>query len=265
MNITILTLFPEMFDGFLSNSIIKRAIAKGLVSVQLVNIRDYTKDKYHRVDSAPTGGGAGLIMKCQPLVDALLAHKKPDTKVFLMSPRGDTFTQKTAHQLTNIDDLMLICGHYEGVDERINAYIDGMISIGDYILTGGEIASMAITDAVIRLLDGAIAEASTQEETFEQGLLEYPQYTEPYDYNGQTIPDILYSGNHTAIKKWRHLQSLKLTQKYRPDLFKQYILSKSELKLLHEDQDSTLPSWQVEALHKGQKFMKKKLGDDHVD
>lgn len=265
MKITILTLFPEMFAGFLTNSIIKRAIAKNLVNIQLVNIRDYTRDKYHRVDSAPTGGGAGLIMKCQPLVDAIRAHKSMDSKVFLLSPRGQTFNQKTAHDFALLSDIVLICGHYEGVDERVNQSIDGMISLGDFILTGGEIASMAIADAVIRLLDGAIAEDSTVEETFEQGLLEYPQYTEPYDFEGQTIPDILFSGNHQAIQKWRHLQSLKLTKKYRPDLFSQYPLSKQEGKLLSEDQDDHVPTWHNDALKKGHKFIKKKKGDSHVD
>lgn len=265
MKITILTLFPEMFDGFLTNSIIKRAIAKGLVSIELVNIRDYTKDKYHRVDSAPTGGGAGLIMKCQPLVDAIQDHKTEQTKVFLLSPRGNTFNQKTAHQFASLTDFMLICGHYEGIDERVNQYIDGMISLGDFILTGGEIASMAIADAVIRLLDGAIAEASTMEETFEQGLLEYPQYTEPYDFEGATIPDILFSGNHTAIAKWRHLQSLLLTKKYRPDLFAEYPLSKQDLKLLRENQEDDVPPWHQDAIEKGHKFIKKKKGDSNVD
>ncbi len=256
MTITILTLFPEMFQGFLENSIIKRAIAKGVVAVKLVNIRDYTKDKYGRVDTPPIGGGAGLIMKCQPLVDALLANKKDSSRVLLMSPRGKTFNQKMAHDLAHSDDLILVCGHYEGIDERFHPYVDELVSIGDYILTGGEIPSMAISDAVIRLLDGAIANESTFEETFENGLLEYPQYTEPYDFKGQKVPDILYSGNHGAIAKWRQKQSLVLTRQFRPDLFRAHPLTKTDVKLLKEVDEGTIGSWETDALAKGHKFIK---------
>ena len=204
MRITILTLFPEMFQGFLDNSIIKRALAKDVVSVDIVNIRDFTKDKYGRVDSAPVGGGAGLIMKCQPIIDCINSVKTKDSKVYLLSPKGETYSQAKAHYLKeNVPHLILLCGHYEGVDERISKYLDGEISIGDYILTGGEIGAMAISDSIIRLIDGAITHESIEEESFENGLLEYPQYTEPVDYEGDKIPDILYSGNHTAIDKWR--------------------------------------------------------------
>ena len=170
MKITILTLFPEMFDGFLTNSIIKRAIAKSIVEVKIVNIRDYTKDKNHRVDSAPIGGGAGLIMKCQPVLDALNDVKSNDSHTILLSPKGKTYNQETAINLAKLKDIVIICGHYEGIDERVNKYIDEQISIGDYILTGGELGSMVISDSIIRLLDGAIAEESTEEESFEQGL-----------------------------------------------------------------------------------------------
>ena len=172
MKITILTLFPEMFDGFLTNSIIKRAIAKNIVEVKLINIRDFTKDKYGRVDSAPVGGGAGLIMKCQPIIDCLNSVKTKDSHVILLSPRGATYSQASAHKFAaNYKDLIIICGHYEGIDERVNKYVDEMISVGDYILTGGEIPSMAIADSIIRLLDGAIAKESIVEESFENGLL----------------------------------------------------------------------------------------------
>ncbi len=259
MKITILTLFPEMFDGFLTNSIIKRAIAKELVEIQIVNIRDYTKDKYGRVDSAPVGGGAGLIMKCQPIIDCLNAVRESDSHVVLLSPRGKQFTQKTAHfYQKNAQNLIILCGHYEGIDERVNDYVDELISIGDYILTGGEIASMAISDSIIRLIDGAISEDSIVEESFEDGLLEYPQYTEPYDFEGKKIPDILYSGNHTAINKWRKKQSLKLTQKYRPDLLKNRQLSKEERKLFNELDEQDQPKWEKDAIEKGKKFMKEK-------
>ncbi|HOC80578.1 MAG TPA: tRNA (guanosine(37)-N1)-methyltransferase TrmD, partial [Bacilli bacterium] len=221
MKITILTLFPQMFDGFLSNSIIKRAIAKKTVNISIVNIRDYTKDRYRRVDTPPVGGGAGLIMKAQPIVDAIKAIKSEQSRIVLLSPRGKKYSQKTAKNLANFQELVFICGHYEGVDERINSYVDEEISLGDFILTGGEIAAMAVADSIIRLQKGAITNESLNEESFENGVLEYPQYTEPYDFEGYRVPDILYSGNHAAISKWRRKQALVLTRQYRPDLFAQ--------------------------------------------
>jgi len=254
MIIKILTLFPEMFDGFLSNSIIKRAIAKGVVEIKIINIRDYTKDRYGRVDSAPVGGGAGLIMKCQPIVDCLKDVLTDDSKTIMLSAKGSTFCQSKAHELAKEKELIFLCGHYEGIDERVNKYIDEQISIGDFILTGGELGSMVISDAIIRLLDGAIANESIQEESFEQGLLEYPQYTEPYDFDGDKIPDILYSGNHQAIAKWRQKQSLNITKNNRPDLFAKYKLTKQDQKLLNEGNEKA--SWELAAIEKGHKFIK---------
>ena len=259
MKITILTLFPEMFDGFLTNSIIKRAIAKNLVEVRIVNIRDYTKDKYGRVDSAPIGGGAGLIMKCQPIIDCINAVKDENSRVIMLTPKGSQYSQKTARKLLNSSqNLILLCGHYEGIDERVNKYVDEFISIGDYILTGGEIGAMAIADSVIRLIDGAISEDSLKDESFDDDLLEYPQYTEPFDYNGDQVPDILYSGNHKAIDKWRKKQSLKLTKELRPDLLNKRQLSKEEKGLLKELETGETPKWETEAIEKGHKFIKKK-------
>ncbi len=255
MKITILTLFPEMFDGFMTNSIIKRAISKGIVEIKIVNIRDYTKDKYHRVDSAPVGGGAGLIMKCQPIIDALNDNKGESSKTIMLSPRGNAYNQAKARELSKLDDIILLCGHYEGIDERVNKYVDEQISIGDYILTGGELGSMIISDSIIRLLDGAIAEESISVESFDDDLLEYPQYTEPYDYNGDKIPDILYSGNHQAIDKWRKKKSLLLTKEHRPDMFEKHILTKQEKKLLQED-DKEKASWELAAIEKSKKFIK---------
>ena len=255
MKITILTLFPEMFDSFLNTSIIKRAISKEVVAINVINIRDFTLDKYGRVDSAPVGGGAGLIMKCQPVIDALKSQEKG--KVILFSPRGQTFNQAKAHELSKEKHIILLCGHYEGLDERISSYVDEEISIGDYILTGGEIASLAVSDAIIRLLDGAITHESIEEESFENGLLEYPQYTEPYEYDNKTIPDILYSGNHEAIAKWRKKESLRITKERRPDLFLKYPLSKQDLKLLKEIEDGVIGKWETSALEKGKKFLKK--------
>ncbi len=257
MKITVLTLFPEMFTGVLENSIIKRAIAAGVVEIKLVNIRDYTTDKYGRVDSAPVGGGAGLIMKCQPIIDALKANTTTDSKVFMLSPKGETYSQSYAHKIKDeVKDLVLLCGHYEGIDERVNEYVDGFISIGDYILTGGEIGAMTIIDSVVRLLDGAIANESTEEESFEDGCLEYPQFTEPYEFNGKKIPDVLYSGNHEAIKKWRRKESLRITREKRPDLFEKLELSKQDKKLLKEIDDNAIGDWETSAIEKGKKFIK---------
>ena len=257
MKITILTLFPEMFDGFLTNSIIKRAIGKKVVEVKIVNIRDYTKDKYGRVDTPPIGGGAGLIMKCQPIVDALRDVSSSSSKKIMLSPLGKQFSQEFAGILAKLDDIVLICGHYEGIDERVNDYVDELVSIGDFILTGGEIGAMAISDAVIRLLDGAISEASLNDESFNGGLIEYPQYTEPKDFEGKKVPDILYTGNHTAINKYRRKESLRLTRQHRPDLLKKHELTKQDKKLLSElDQGEDNPKWLTDALEKGKKFTK---------
>ena len=259
MKISILTLFPEFFDGFLTNSIIKRAIAKNQVEIEIVNIRDFTTDKYGRVDSAPVGGGAGLIMKCQPVIDCLKRVKKENSHVILLSPRGKTYNQARARYFAkNFEHIILICGHYEGTDERINKYVDELVSIGDYILTGGEIGAEIISDSIIRLLDGVITADSIVDESFENGLLEYPQYSEPFEYDGDYIPDILYSGNHQAIEKWRKKQSLKLTKEYRPDLLENYPLNKQEKKLMDELNSDESPKWEKDAIEKGQKFIKEK-------
>lgn len=257
MRITILTLFPEMFEGFVSNSIIKRAIGKEIVEVKVVNIRDYTLDKYGRVDTPPVGGGAGLIMKCQPVVDAIKANSCEKTHKILMSPRGEKYSQKKAIQFSKLDDLLIVCGHYEGIDERVNNYVDELVSIGDYILTGGEIPAMGIADSVIRLLDGAITDISLDEESFNNNALEYPQYTEPANYDGYEVPNILYTGNHTAIEKYRRKESLRLTKEYRPDLFAKLELSKQDKILLQElEEGNENPDWMKKALEKGHKFTK---------
>lgn len=257
MKITILTLFPEMFDGFLNNSIIKRAISKGVVDFNIANIRDYTLDKNHRVDTPPVGGGAGLIMKCQPIVDAIRANSNESTFKLLTSPKGKTFNQKYAKELAKKDDILIVCGHYEGIDERVNNYIDELVSTGDYILTGGEIPSMAISDAVIRLLDGAITKDSLNEESFDQNLLEYPQYTEPYDFEGYKVPDILYSGNHEAIRKYRRKKSLEETMKYRNELIDYDNLNKEDQKLIRSIKENEVDDFESKAIEKGKKFIHK--------
>lgn len=257
MKITILTLFPEMFDAFLGNSIIKRAIAKKVVEVKVVNIRDYTLDKYGRVDTPPIGGGAGLIMKCQPIVDALKNNANPNSFKILLSPKGSQYSQQNAIKLSKLEDIVLVCGHYEGIDERVNDYVDELVSIGDYVLTGGELGAMVIADSVIRLLDGAITDTSLDEETFSDDLLEYPQYTEPKEFEGKKVPDILYTGNHEAINKYRRKESLRITRENRPDLFKKHQLTKQDQKLLKEiDEGIDEPKWYLDALEKGKKFTK---------
>ena len=257
MKITILTLFPEMFDGFLTNSIIKRALAKKVVEVKIVNIRDYTLDKYGRVDTPPIGGGAGLIMKCQPIVDALKANASSSARKILLSPKGKTYTQEDAKRLSKEDEVVIVCGHYEGVDERANNYVDELVSIGDYVLTGGEIPSMAIADSIIRLLDGAITDESLSEESFDNNLLEYPQFTEPDDFDGHKVPEILKTGNHKAIEKYRRKEALRITREKRPDLFKKIVLTKEDKKLLQEiDEGVEEPKWMLDAIEKGKKFIK---------
>lgn len=247
MKISILTLFPEMFDSILTNSILKRAISKKVFEIEIINIRNFTKDKHNRVDSAPIGGGAGLILKMQPLVDALNSVKSKDSFTILTTPKGKTYNQDIAKDYKEKQHIVIICGHYEGIDDRIENYIDESISIGDFIMTGGEIASFAIIDSIVRLLDGAISKDSITDESFEKDLLEYPQYTEPYDFNGFKVPDILYSGNHETIKKFRLKQSLILTKTLRPDLFKKLNLSKKEILLLNEEDN---PKWEMDAIKK---------------
>lgn len=257
MKITIYTLFPEMFNGFTTNSIIKRAIGNNVVEIKIVNIRDYTNDKYGRVDTPPIGGGAGLVMKCQPIVDALKQNANSSTYKILLSPKGKTYNQEMAKNLAKLEDIAIICGHYEGVDERVTNYVNELISIGDYVLTGGEIAAMAISDSIIRLRDGAITDISLNEETFDDNLLEYSQYTEPKNFEGHKVPDILYTGNHQAIDKFRRKESLKITREKRPDLFNKHECTKQDLKLLKEIDDcDDNPKWYQDALSKGKKFTK---------
>lgn len=254
MKISILTLFPEVMTPYLETSILKRAKLKGAVEIEVKQIRDFTKDKYGRVDTPPIGGGAGLIEKIQPIVDALRSVKTSDSHVIFFSPRGKTFTQQMAKDLAKKNHLILISGHYEGVDERLKNYIDEEISIGDYVLTGGELPCLVVTDAVTRLLPGVINEESLKEESFNEPLLEYPQYTEPYNFEGHTVPDILYCGNHEAIAKYRRREALRITKEYRPDLFNKLKLTKKDLKLLEEKE----PSWEKMALEKGKKYLPKK-------
>ena len=218
MKIDILTLFPKMFEGFLTESIIGRAIKNNKVEINIHNIRDYSKDPHKKVDDYGFGGGQGMVLMPQPIFDAVEDLKKEDSLVILLTPQGKPFKQQMAYQLKENKHLILICGHYEGFDERIRTLADIEISLGDFVLTGGEIASMAITDSIVRLIDGVIQEKSHIEESFNDNLLDYPVYTHPVEYKGMKVPDVLLSGHHANIDKWRKEESLKRTKIRRPDL-----------------------------------------------
>ncbi len=220
MKIDILTLFPSMFDGFLSNSIIKRAIEKKLVEINIINFRDYSKDPHHKVDDTPYGGGNGMVLMVQPIYDAVMALKNEETKVILLTPDGEKYTQKKAYDLKKIKHLIIICGHYEGFDDRIRSIVDYEISIGDYILTGGEIPAMIIADTITRLVDGVIEEGSHINDSFnpKTNLLDYPTYTKPREFMGMTVPEVLLNGNHKEIDEYRLNESIKKTKEKRPDL-----------------------------------------------
>ena len=220
MKISILTLFPNLFDNFKNESIIKRAIDKGLVEIEVINIRDFSTLNNHQVDDTPYGGGAGMVMRVDIVVDAIESVKTPDSKVYLMTPAGKTFNQKMAYDMSQEKHIILVCGHYEGIDERITNFIDGEISIGDFVLTGGEIPAMVITDAAIRLVDGVITKDSLSDESFTGDLLDYPTYTRPPEFRGLSVPDVLLSGHHDNIDKWRMSERIKRTEERRPDLNK---------------------------------------------
>lgn len=242
MKIDIVSLFTEMFTGVLHESILKRAQEKGEVNFAVTNFRDYTTNKHNKVDDYPYGGGAGMVLTPQPIFDAVNALKAESTgnpKVILMTPQGRPFTQKIAEELAQESHLILVCGHYEGFDERIVEHLaDDELSIGDYVLTGGELAAMVITDAVVRLLDDVIEHDSHANDSFSMGTLEYPHYTRPADYEGMKVPDVLLSGHHRNIEQWRREQALIRTAQRRPDL-----LASVEM----TDQERTfIANWQKE-------------------
>ena len=218
MTIDILTLFPQMFDGFLNTSIIKRAIEDKKVKINIHNIRDYSPYKNKQVDDYPYGGGAGMILMCEPIFNAIESIKTKESYVIMLTPSGKTFNQKQAKELINHKHIILLCGHYEGFDERIKTIIDLELSVGDFILTGGEIPSMLITDCITRLIPGVINNQSLEDESFNNNLLDYPNYTRPYEFRKMKVPDVLISGHHENIKKYRHEEQLKITKEKRPDL-----------------------------------------------
>ena len=218
MKIDILTLFPSMFDGFLHESIMKRALERNQVDIQIHDIRSYSKDPHKKVDDYGYGGGQGMVLMPQPIFDAVEDLRTESSKVLLMTPQGKPYTQQYAYDLTKEKHLIIICGHYEGFDERIRTLADMEISIGDYVLTGGELASMVITDSVVRLLDGVIAKDSHIYDSFHNHLLDYPVYTKPADFRGMKVPEVLLSGHHKNIDEWRLQEQIKRTKERRPDL-----------------------------------------------
>lgn len=218
MKIDILSLFPFMFDNFLNTSIIKRAIEKKKVFINVINFRDYSKDSHKKVDDTPFGGGSGMVLTCQPIFDCVESIRTDDSYVILLTPTGVTYNQKLAKELTNFKHLIIICGHYEGFDDRIKTLADLELSIGDYVLTGGELASMVVTDSVTRLIDGVITDTSLEDESFNNNLLDYPVYTKPRNFRGMKVPDVLLSGDHKKIEEYRKKEQLRLTNEKRKDL-----------------------------------------------
>ena len=218
MKIDILTLFPNMFTGFLEESIIKRAININAVKINLINFRDFSKLSNHQVDDTPYGGGRGMVLRCEPIIDALDSVKTEDSKVILLSPQGKTFNEQKAIELKDEKHLILICGHYEGFDERIRSFVDEEISIGDYVLTGGELPAMVIADSIVRLLPDVIKKESYLNDSFMNNLLDYPTYTKPPVFRNLKVPEVLLSGHHENIKKWREEEAIKNTKKKRNDL-----------------------------------------------
>lgn len=231
MQIHVITAFPKIFDGFLDESILKRAIQHEQVSITLHHIRDYATDKHQQIDDYPYGGGPGMILKAEPIFDCIEdVRKKFDldgTNVTLMTPAGETYDQKKAVELSLRDSMILLCGHYKGIDQRvIDDLVDEEISIGDYVLTGGELAAMMIIDSVVRLLPGVIGDIdSAVTDSFQTGLLDHPHYTRPVDFRGKKVPDVLMSGNHANIEKWREEKALEMTKTRRPDLYHNYVKS----------------------------------------
>ena len=235
MRFDVMTLFPEMIINGLGTSITGRAMEKGILNIRAWNIRDYAFNKHNSVDDYPYGGGAGMVMAAQPVVDSIRACKeKNNGKVIFLGPKGKTFNQKMAEELSKEENLIFLCGHYEGIDERAFKEVDMEISLGDFVLTGGEMAAIPVIDSILRLVPGVLNKSESHEdESFSEGLLEYPQYTRPEIFEGESVPAVLLSGHHENIRKWRRLQSLEITKERRPDLYKDIILTKEDKKLLN--------------------------------
>ena len=220
MTIDILTLFPDMFTGFINESIIKRAIDKNKVTINIHNIRDYSTFKNKQVDDYAFGGGTGMVLMCEPIFNAIEDLRKDDTLVIMMTPSGNVFNQKEAVRLKEYNHIILLCGHYEGFDERIKTIIDLELSIGDYVLTGGELPAMVVTDSIVRLIEGVITDGSLESESFTDDLLDYPVYTRPAEFRGMKVPEVLLSGHHENIAKYRKEERIRVTKEKRNDLMK---------------------------------------------
>ena len=220
MIIKILTIAPEEFESFVKTPLIRRSIESSLLKLEIIDMRDYVKGSFRKIDDSPYGGGAGMILRCEPVINALNANKTDKSHVVIMDPIGNKFDQNKAHEFSEKEELIIICGHFEGFDARIYDYADEIISIGDYILRGGELPSMIVCEAAMRLVEGSMKKESVNEESFENGILEYPRYTRPSEFEGKKVPEVLLSGNEKKIKQWREKEAEKLTEKYRPDLLK---------------------------------------------
>ncbi len=234
MIIDIVTIFPEFFDAFLNTSIIKRAIEAKLIAIRLHQLRDYSHNKHKKIDDTPYGGGAGMLMQFPPFYDVIHKLRTEESIVILLSPQGQLFNQQKAIELSNRKHIILLCGHYEGIDARVEQLIDMELSIGDYVLTGGEIPAMIVADTVARLIKGVIHEESAEEDSLQKGWLKYPQYTKPESYKGVKVPEVLISGNHALIENWRKEASIERTFQKRPDLIKNIKLTENERKILNK-------------------------------
>ena len=236
MKIDVLTLFPEMIEGVIHSSILKRAIDNKIIEINIHDFREFSKDKNHKVDDYTYGGGAGMLIRCDPVIDCLksISNFQQALKI-ITSPSGITFNQKVAQKYSNNEHIIIICGHYEGIDSRVLNYVDEEVSIGDYVLTGGEMAACVIIDAVSRLVDGVLGNNESKiSESFDEDLLEYPQYTRPLEYDGYTVPEVLISGHHENIRKWRRYESIKKTFIVRPDLIDEESLNEEDKKILEQ-------------------------------
>lgn len=223
MKITVLTIFPELFESLLKFPVLQRAVKTGKVEIEIADIKHYAPGSFRHIDDSPFGGGKGMIMRCQPIIDALEKYKTDSSYTVLLSPKGKTFEQSTADLYAGKEHIILICGHYEGVDARVESHVDALLSVGDYVLTGGEAAAYTVIDSVVRLIDGVMKDGVTCDESYRNCLLEYPQYTRPADFRGEKVPSVLLSGNKKKIDDWRLEQSLKITKELRPDLYKRYM------------------------------------------
>jgi tRNA (guanine37-N1)-methyltransferase len=235
MQIDILTLFPEMLQGPLNESLLKKAREKGLLSLNIINLRDFTTDKHKTADDTPYGGGPGMVMKAEPIAKALLRVASNESRVILMCPTGELLTQEKIKALAKEEHLIILCGHYEGIDERVREMVGDQVSIGDYVLTGGEIPAMVLVDAVARQVPGVVKEEeSIQKDSFYQGILDHPSYTKPEEFEGKKVPEVLLSGHHAAIERWRRKEALRMTFLKRPELLARAELKEEDKKLLEE-------------------------------